>query len=130
VPPPAFERWGKRALLDDLVWLGRGPRKLGIEYQEVEGQLAKYFKLSEESGVLVTSVEAEGPAGKAGVKAGDVILELDGRKIGDGDDLRRAVAKAEPGREVGLTIQRDGRSLELKITPAGERRRERADPEI
>jgi S1-C subfamily serine protease len=120
LPPRAFERWGKRALLEDLVWPGAGPRRLGIEYTEIHGQLAKYFKLTEDEGVLVTSVDPDGPAAKAGLKAGDVILKIGARSIQDGDDLRRAVRKAEPGRETSLTVLRDGRSLELKLTPAGE----------
>ena len=110
--------------------MGRGPRKLGIEYQEISGQLAKYFKVPEDSGVLVTNVEDDGPAAKAGLKAGDVILKFDGRSIKDTDDLQRAVAKAEPGEEVTVTVQREGRPLELKVTLAGERRRERGDAEI
>ena len=130
VAPHAFERWGKRALLDDFAWFGRGPRKLGIEYQEISGQLAKYFKVTEDSGVLVTSVEDDGPAAKAGLKAGDVILKFDGREVQDSDDLQRAVAKAEPGGEVTVSVQREGRPLDLKVTLAGERRREREDTEL
>ncbi len=122
--PPFLPRaWGNpHHLLDRMVWWGDGPRKLGLEYQEISGQLASYFKMSADEGVLVTSVEADGPAGKAGLRAGDVILKLGSREIQDGDDLRRAVDKAEAGRETTVTVQRDGRSLELKLTPAGPRR--------
>jgi serine protease Do len=95
-----------------------GPRKLGIEYQEVEGQLAAYFKLGEKTGVLVTSVDADGPAGKAGMKAGDLILKLDGKPIKDGADLRDVVGKAEGGKEVTVTVQRDGKPVDLKVTLA------------
>jgi serine protease Do len=120
--PHGFDKWGKRALLDDhFMWFSNEPRKLGLEFQEVSGQLAKYFKLTDDSGVLVTSVEKDGPAGKAGLKAGDLILSFDGRSVRDGEDLERAVRKAEPGHEVPLTVQRDGRSLDLKVTPDGER---------
>ena len=127
--PRGFDRWGKRALLDDhFLWFSNEPRKLGLEFQEVSGQLAKYFKLALDSGVLVTSVLPDGPAGKAGLKAGDLILKFDGRPVQDGDDLQSAVRKAEPGREVAVTVERDGRSLELKVTPAGERGHER-EPE-
>ena len=127
--PHGFDRFGKRALLDNhFMWFTDEPRKLGLEFQEVSGQLAKYFKLAEESGILVTSVVADGPAGKAGVKAGDLILKFDGRSVRDGDDLQRAVRKAEPGREVAVTVQRDGRTLDLKVTLAGERRHE-SDPD-
>jgi serine protease Do len=122
VLPRGFDRWGKRALLDELAGFGRGPRKLGIEYQEISGQLAKYFKVSGDNGVLVTTVDPEGPAGKAGLKAGDVILKLGTRPIEDGEDLRKALERAEPGSEVSLSIQREGRSLDLKVTLAGERR--------
>ena len=95
-----------------------GPRKLGIEYMDVGEQLAGYFKLPGKSGVLVSSVDADGPAGKAGMKAGDVILKLDGQAIEDGDALREAVAKAEGGKEVTVTVQRDGRPMDLKVTLA------------
>jgi membrane-associated protease RseP (regulator of RpoE activity) len=95
--------------------LGRGPRKLGIQYQEIDGQLAQYFKLAGERGVLVTSVDADGPAGKAGLKAGDVILKFDGRAVKAGDDLRDVVRGAEGGKEVTVTVQRDGRTVELKV---------------
>jgi serine protease Do len=95
--------------------MGGGPRKLGIEYQEIEGQLARYFKLGDGRGVLVTSVDEDGPAGKAGLKAGDVVLKLDGKTVKDAEDLREAVRQAEEGKEVGLSVQRDGRPLDLKV---------------
>jgi serine protease Do len=98
--------------------LGGGPRKLGIEYTEIGEQLASYFKLAGKTGVLVSSVDPDGPAGKAGVKAGDVILKLGAEAIEDGKDLREAVGEAEGGKEVTVTVQRDGRSLDLKVTLA------------
>jgi serine protease Do len=95
-----------------------GPRKLGIEYMEIGEQLAAYFELAGKGGVLVSSVDADGPAAKAGLKAGDVILKLGTETIEDGDDLREAVAEAKGGTEVTVTVQRDGRPLELKVTLA------------
>ena len=105
---------------NDMVFrmFGGGPRKLGIEYIEVGEQLASHFKLAGKTGVLVTSVDADGPAGKAGIKAGDVILKLGTATIEDGEDLREAVAEAEGGTETAVTVQRDGRPLDLKVTPA------------
>jgi serine protease Do len=119
-PPPLPHAWSWKG--DDghnLVFrtLG-GPRKLGIEYMEIGEQLAAFFKLSGKAGVLVTSVDADGPAAKGGMKAGDVVLKLGAETIGDGDDLREAVAEAEGGKEVTVTVQRDGRPLGLKVTPA------------
>jgi C-terminal processing protease CtpA/Prc len=102
----------------DFRFLVGGPRKLGIEYMEIGEQLAGYFKLAGKTGVLVSSVDPDGPAGKAGMKAGDVILKLGAEAIEDGDDLREAVAEAKGGTEVTVTVQRDGRPLDLKVTLA------------
>ena len=97
--------------------LGGGPRKLGIEYMELGEQLAAYFKAGSSS-VLVTSVDEAGPAAKAGIKAGDVIVKLAGATVSGGDDLRQALSDAEGGSEVAVTVQRDGRPVELKVTLA------------
>jgi serine protease Do len=105
--------WGKGFRFE---WAGQ--RKLGIEYQEISGQLARYFKLPDESGVLVIEVVEDGPAAKAGLRAGDVILALDGKEIREGHDLRRAVDEAEAGRQVAVKVQREGRPLDLNVALA------------
>jgi serine protease Do len=97
------------------------PAKLGIEYEELSDQLAGYFKV--EGGVLVSSVEEAGPAAKAGVKAGDVIVKVDGKDVRDSGDLREAVASLDPGQEATLTLSRDGRPLDVKLTVGGKARR-------
>jgi serine protease Do len=127
--PRAPRAWSWHGDDGSLMFHGFGPspRKLGIQYMEIGEQLAGYFKLSGKSGVLVTSVDADGPAAKAGIKAGDVIVKLGSEAIADGDDLRDAISEAEGGREVAVTVQRDGRPLELKATlakPEPRRRRE------
>jgi serine protease Do len=105
---------------NDMVFrmFGGGPRKLGVEFMEIGEQLASYFKLAGKVGVLVTSVDVDGPAAKAGIKAGDVILKLGPETIEGSEDLREAVAEAEGGKETTVTVQRDGRTLDLKVTPA------------
>jgi S1-C subfamily serine protease len=113
-PPKAFTWKGDG---DVFAFHRFGPRKLGIEYMELGEQLAAYFKTAK-SGVLVTSVDADGPAAKAGIKAGDVILKLGGDTVADGDDLREALGGAEGGSEVPVTVQRDGRPVELRVTIA------------
>lgn len=100
----------------------RGPRKLGIRYQELRGQLAGYFKV--EKGLLVTDVEKGGPAEKAGVQAGDVILKINGEAVESSRELRTAVGKLESGSEATLSVQRQGAPLDLKVTVGG-RARER-----
>jgi C-terminal processing protease CtpA/Prc len=120
-PEPPEMPIAPRALLE---W--SGPRKLGIQYMEIGEQLAKHFKVSQEEAVLVSSVEADSPAAKAGMKAGDVIVKLDGTAIEGASSLRRALNKAEAGQAVTITVQRDGKPLDLKVTLGGaERRRSR-----
>jgi serine protease Do len=121
VPPVGPHVWSWNS--DDFGnrtfrFLVGGPRKLGIEYMEVGEQLAGYFKLAGKTGVLVSSVDADGPAAKAGMKAGDIILKLGTETIEDGDDLREAVAEAKGGTEVTVTVQRDGKPIDLKVTLA------------
>ena len=123
-PMPRMFRWNSEGDADGFDFLlDRGPRKLGIRYQEISGQLAKYFRLADEQGVLVADVDDSGPAAKAGLKAGDVILKFGATPVRDGDTLRRAVAESEPGSEVTLSVWRDGKPLELKVTLAGEKER-------
>lgn len=98
------------------VLRSRGPR-LGIRYHELSDQLAAYFKVDD--GVLVSSVDEGSPAAKAGLKAGDVIVKLNGRAVGDASDLGGAVARLEAGTPATVTVQRDGRPLDLKVTVEG-----------
>jgi S1-C subfamily serine protease len=115
--PPLLDREGLRGFV--LGERLRLPRRLGIEYQEVSGQLARYFKAEGDHAVLVTSVDDDGPAARAGVKAGDLIVKIDGQAVRDGDDLRRAVVRADTGQELTLTVQREGRTMDLKVKLEG-----------
>lgn len=114
----------------DMVmrFFGGGPRRLGIEYMEVGEQLAAHFGLPAKSGVLVSSVDADSPAAKAGMKAGDLVLKLDGKTIEDGRDLREAVAEAGDDKAVTVTVKRDGRTLDLQVTLAKPERSRRRAP--
>jgi S1-C subfamily serine protease len=113
---PRFDfRWHDDSLLPRSLFFKRGPARLGIEYQPIQGQLAKFFKLPGDEGVLVTSVDEAGPAAAAGLTAGDVVLEIDGRPIEDTRDLRRAVDKAAPSAELHVKVLREGRNLDLKV---------------
>jgi serine protease Do len=96
-----------------------GARKLGIQYQEISGQLAQYFKLGEERGILVSEVDDGGPAAKAGLQAGDVILKFNGNAVTESRGLRELVRKAEAGSEATLTVSREGRTMDLKVKLGG-----------
>jgi membrane-associated protease RseP (regulator of RpoE activity) len=89
-------------------------RRIGVTTQPLGKQLADYFGVAH--GVLVASVEANGPADKAGLKAGDVVTEADGKQIEDVEDLAGALSAKEEG-EVTLTVVRDRKQRTVRVTP-------------
>ena len=94
---------------------GAGKGRLGINYTEIEGQLATYFKSPKDQAVLVDSVVEGSAAAKAGVKAGDLITKLGDQSITDGSELRDAIADAPAGKDSRLSVWRDGRSIDLSV---------------
>jgi serine protease Do len=88
---------------------------LGVSIQPVTAELAKSLKLSEAAGALVSSVTDGSPAARAGLKAGDVILEYNGQRLARADRLPNAVATTPVGREVPMAVMRDGKSMKLTV---------------
>jgi len=86
---------------------------LGVSIQPMTRELAKAFKRSDASGALVSAVIEGSPAEKAGVKAGDVIVELDGKKVAKSEDLPRLVADVHIGNEVPMVVVREGKDVRL-----------------
>jgi serine protease Do len=88
---------------------------LGLRFQPLTADLAKSFGLESEKGALIASVEKDTPAEKAGLKAGDVIMEYDGKPINEGNELPRYVAATPIDKKVPVVVFRDGRKLEFSI---------------
>jgi len=86
---------------------------LGVSIQSLTPELAKGFGLTETAGALVANVTADSPAMKAGIKAGDIITEYDGHKVARSEALPRLVAETPAGREVPVTVLRDGKTVKL-----------------
>lgn len=93
---------------------------LGVETTELSDQLKKYFEV--DHGVLIESVIEDSPAQKAGLKAGDVITEISGRKIEDYGDLIRTVNYYDPGETVEVKYSRKGKLNSTKVE-LGERKK-------
>lgn len=89
---------------------------LGVQIQNVTSDLAASFGMDKPQGALVGRVDKEGPAGKAGVQAGDVIVSFNGQTINDSADLPPMVGSAAIGSKVDLKVLRDGRELTLHPT--------------
>jgi serine protease Do len=92
--------------------------RLGLQIQALTPELAKSFKLDDVKGVLVASVEPGGPAAKAGLQSGDVILAFDGKPVQSANELPRLVAGTKPGTTVTLDISRNGARRQVKATLA------------
>ena len=86
---------------------------LGVAIQPLTQELAKSFKRGDTTGALVSEVKEGSPAEKAGMKTGDVIVELDGKKVTKATDLPGLVAEMPVGKNVPIVVMRDGREVQL-----------------
>ena len=94
-------------MLIDKGYVVRG--YLGVGIQQVDDDMAQVLGLPETNGALISSVEPDFPAEKAGIQAQDVVLEMDGKLIEDNIDFRLRIAEHKPGDKVSLKIFRDGK---------------------
>jgi serine protease Do len=102
---------------DQLAKNGKVTRgRLGVTVQEVNATLAESFKLDRPRGALVASVDTKGPAEKAGLEAGDIILSYDGKAIEHSSDLPLLVADSMPGTRVSVEVWRRGGSKTLSVS--------------
>ncbi|AYH41825.1 DegQ family serine endoprotease [Azoarcus sp. DN11] len=102
---------------DQIVKYGRVQRgKLGVTIQGMDKELAQSFGLSAPRGALISNVEPDSAGDKAGLKAGDVVLGVDGTSVGDSGDLPRIIGDKRPGTSVKLEIWRDGKSRTVSAT--------------
>jgi serine protease Do len=102
---------------DQLAANGRVVRgRLGVAIQEMNQPLANSFGMKAATGALVSSVEKDSPAERAGLKAGDVVLKLDGKPVERSGELARRIAEMKPGTKAALELWRDGGSKEVAVT--------------
>lgn len=94
----------------------RGGGHLGVETQQMDDDLATYFGTSGGRGVLVTGVLEDSPAGDAGLRAGDVILELDGKAVASPTEFLSAVREKASGDQVRLLVLRQRHESEMTAT--------------
>ena len=108
-----------RNVEEQLIKTGRVVRgRIGVTIQDVNAQLAESFGLDRPRGALVSSVEKDGPAARAGVAPGDVILAVDGRQIERFGELSSAIAGMRPGTDANLALWRNGKQQTLNVKVA------------
>ncbi len=99
---------------DVFVWRTSSSRQIGVGVTPLTKQLAEHFGV--ESGVMINNVREDSPAARAGLRAGDIIVAVDGNEIkGDGDLIRAIAAKAEG--DVEITFVRGGARQSIRVTP-------------
>ena len=106
-------------VMRQLVDSGRVRRGLlGVTAQAITSDLARSLSLSRVGGAIVSEVTEDGPADRAGIETGDVILRVDGVDIEDSNDLRNRISARAPGTEITVDLLRDGREESVRATLA------------
>ncbi len=104
-------------VMDSLIKKGKVVRGwLGVSIQKITPELARQFQLKDETGALVGDIAEGGPAEKAGLKRGDVIIECNGKKIEEPYILRNMVANTLPGVQYQMKVMRDHKTLTFYVT--------------
>ena len=99
---------------------------LGVAVQDLTQELARSFGLPNTKGVLIANVVKGGPAERAGLRQGDVVVQYEGIELRDSSDFRNRVAAAPLSRDVIVTILRDGKRLDISVRAASEQKQEQA----
>jgi serine protease Do len=89
---------------------------MGIGISDVTPENSSFFDVNDASGAVVTQVESDSPAAKGGLKVGDVITELDGKKVTDASQLQVEVGQKSPGTTIKLEVVREGKNVNLPVT--------------
>jgi serine protease Do len=98
------------------IFTGSGGGWLGVGVAEVSSERMKALKLPEERGAVLGKIVPESPAAKAGLKENDVVLEINGQRVEGTEQFRRMIHEIPAGRTANLTVWRDGRSQNFKVT--------------
>ena len=106
-----------RPTVETLIKYGKvNHGHIGIGISDVTPENAKFFGDSLATGAVVTQVDADSPGGKAGLQIGDVITEIDGKKVSDAGELQVTVGQKQPGAKIDLTVLRNGKTLNIPVT--------------
>ncbi|TPK81304.1 Do family serine endopeptidase [Mesorhizobium sp. B2-4-13] len=105
-----------KQVVGDLMKSGAVQRGwLGVEIQPVTSDIAESLGLKSNNGALVSSAQDDGPGKKAGISAGDVITQVDGKDVASPKELARLIGAYSPGKSVDVTVWRDGKSQTVKV---------------
>jgi C-terminal processing protease CtpA/Prc len=101
--------------IEPFIWNFQSGMKLGVAIQDLTGQLGDYFGVKKGEGALITEVKEGSPAEKAGLKAGDIIVQVDDEKVSGSIDVRQIISDKEKGDKVSLKVIRDKRPKDFSV---------------
>jgi serine protease DegQ len=105
-----------KAVLDEIILHGQVVRGwIGIESQDITPELADSFGLQRKSGAIIAGVVRGGPADKAGMRPGDILAVVDGKKVGSTNDMLNLIAQLAPGGKTRMTVIRKNRESTLDV---------------
>lgn len=106
-----------RNIMERLLQDGKVVRGyLGVSIQDLTPDLAKEFKVPETGGALIGGVTEDSAAAEAGLKSGDIIIEVNGKPVKDSRTLRLTISSIAPGTKVDIKVLRDGKPRDFKVT--------------
>jgi C-terminal processing protease CtpA/Prc len=97
-----------------------GRSRIGVQVQPMTSELREHFHAPPEKGLLVSRVDAERPAARAGITVGDILVEADGQALAKPFDLLRVVSRAPQGADLEIKVIREGQELTFHVQPEGE----------
>jgi Do/DeqQ family serine protease len=105
-----------RGVMDEIIRTGSVKRGwLGVEPQDLTPELARAFRLPSSRGVIIAGVMRNGPAGRAGLRVGDIVLSIDGNAVQNTTSMLTMIALLPPGEDVALSILRGGKAMDVKV---------------
>ena len=108
-----------KSVMDQIIRSGGVTRGwIGIEVQEITPELAESFRLRDTKGAMIAGVMRGGPADRAGVRPGDILIAVAGKAIGNAQGMLELIAGQTPGAQVPIKLRRDGKELDLSVTVA------------
>src|SRR5712664_2901956 len=106
-----------RPTVDNLIKFGKVSHGyMGIGISDVTPENSKFFDLKKAEGAVVTQVEPNSPGAKGGLKTGDVITQLDGKRVSDAGELQVVVGQKQPGTTIKLDVIREGKNVTVPVT--------------
>ncbi|HEX8603642.1 MAG TPA: Do family serine endopeptidase [Pseudoduganella sp.] len=106
-----------KTVMESIIRSGHVVRGwIGVESQEITPELARSFGLQRDSGAIIAGVVRNGPADKAGMKPGDILVSVDGKPVRDTNEMLNLIAQLQPGGKATMRVLRKNRESELAIT--------------